>query len=113
DYCVGSRPMRLDQHCVERLLAGSLSQLSKERDIAAKDRLKRRADGPEHRSGTDDNTTYHAKVVHDSESRYVEAGRCHVGRNVCCLRMDDGRHESRSAMSGCLETPKFSCERVK
>ena len=100
DHCVGPRHMRLNQHCVESLLAGSLSEFRKERDIAAKQRLQAGADGPENRSGSDDDTTYHAKIVHDSESRHVEAGRCHVGRNVCCLRMDDGRHESRFAVSG-------------
>src|SRR5438876_9548457 len=96
DHCVGPGLMRLNQHCVESLLAGSLSEFRKDRDIAAKQRLQASADGPENRSGSDDNTTYHAKIVHDSEPRHVEAGRCHVGWNVCCLRMDDGRHESRS-----------------
>jgi hypothetical protein len=92
--------MRLNQHCVESLFAGSLSEFRKERDIAAKQRLQAGADGSEKRPGSDDNTTYDAEVVHDSESRHVETGRCHVGWNVCCLRMDDGRHESRFAVSG-------------
>src|SRR6266567_3258491 len=39
DHCVGPRLMRLDQHCVERLLAGSLGEFRKDRDIAAKQRL--------------------------------------------------------------------------
>src|SRR6266576_1506449 len=52
DHCVGPRLMRLDQHCVERLLAGSLSEFCKERDIAAKHRLQGGADGPEDRSGS-------------------------------------------------------------
>src|SRR2546423_7835702 len=77
------------------MLAGSLSEFRKERDVAAKHRLHGGADCPENRPGPDDNTAYHAKIVHDSESRHVEAGRCHVGRNVCCLRTDDGGHESR------------------
>src|SRR5436189_1542667 len=102
DHCVGPRHMRLNQHCVESLLAGSLSEFRKERDIAAKHRLQAGADGPENRSRSDDDTTYHAKIVHDSESRHVEAGRCHVCRNVCCLRMDDGRHKSRFGVSGLL-----------
>ncbi len=109
DHCVGPRHMRLNQHCVESLLAGSLSERGKERDIAAKQRLHGGADGPENRSGSDDNTTYHAKIVHDSESRHVEAGRCHVGRNVCCLRMDDGRHESRFAVRGQLSCKRQEC----
>src|SRR6267378_4608669 len=39
DHCVGPRHMRLNQHCVESLLAGALSEFRKERDIAAKQRL--------------------------------------------------------------------------
>jgi hypothetical protein len=49
------------------------------------------------------------KIVHDSEFRYVEAGRCHVGLNVCWLRMDDGRHELRFAVSGQLSCKRREC----
>src|SRR5947207_14504265 len=98
--------MRLNQHCVESLLAGSLSEFCKERDIAAKHRLQGGPDGPENRSGSYYNTTYHAKIIHDLEFRHVKAGRCHVGRNVCCLRMDDGRHDFGLAVIG-----QLSCKR--
>src|SRR3954463_13123218 len=98
DHRVGPRLMRLNQHRFESLLAGSLSELREERDIAAEHRLQAGADGSENRPGSDDDAAYHAKIVHDSESGHVEASRGHVGWNVCCLRMDDGRHESRFAV---------------
>jgi len=98
DHCVGPRSVRLDQHGVESLLASSFSELRKERDVAANQRLEGGTDGAENRSGPDDDTAYHAQIVHYSESRNVEAGRCHVGRNVCCLRMDNGRHGSDYAV---------------
>jgi hypothetical protein len=84
--------MRLDQHCVESLLARSFSELREERDIAATQRLQTGADCPENGSRPHDDTAYDAEIVHDSESRHFEAGRGHVGWNVCYLRMDYGRH---------------------
>src|SRR3954471_405580 len=91
--------MRLHQHRVESLLARSLSEFCEERDIAAKHRLQRSAGGPENRSRSDDDTTNDAEVIDDAEPGHVEAGRRHVGRNVCYLRIDDGRHESSFALS--------------
>src|SRR5689334_3085569 len=85
--------MRLDQHCVERLLARSLGELREERDVAAEHGLQRRAGGSKNRSRSHDHTAYDANIIHDSKSWHVEAGGCHVGRNFCRLRMDDGCHE--------------------
>src|SRR5256885_5104141 len=39
DHCVGPRHVRLNQHCVESLLARSLGEFCEERDIAAKHSL--------------------------------------------------------------------------
>ncbi len=73
DYGVGSGHVRLHQHCVERLLASSFSEVREERDISAEQCLHTGADGAEHGARTNDNSAHDAEAGHDSVTGNVEA----------------------------------------
>jgi hypothetical protein len=49
DHRVGARQIRLVQHCIERLLAGSFSEFREKRDVPTQQGLQARTHGAEHR----------------------------------------------------------------